>query len=567
MKRLLVILLFIFSAFILAHAQEDVNCIAKMKQARVLYNQKKYKKAKEDFEKASYICGSDYMEACAKMIERCDKRLKENEKKRKDSLQLIEEKKAAKRMEKAALDRAARRESNQLVYLAVYCDVPGRFSSLEDQLKSNLHWTSNRDEAYWFMSVTVRNFELSIRNDFYSYRIEATIEVANAVELDFETKSRFVYEEGGCYVKNEDEAERIVADMLYEHEDHQLYKKIEIIVRDLIGLNDDAVLYKEETNRKETNRNNVVIYVDYFNSSIQRTSITETLQDCLRKFFKENGYIVKNNDKKINDIIRNYLLEEQGPVPPKEITPIKGKGVDKLCYVRVVDDNDNLTFFCQFIDLKTNDVLKSGRYPFDDGEVKGNVKVKRLSKKESIEVVAEVLAYQLGLLSDGQIKELQDKLKILFGLGLGNFGVEDKSLEEAVKKPKTYNSNDTIAFFESLIVPGLGQWLKGHEGLGAVTFLGEAALVCGAVYCHQMAQTLYNGFAPNTPVNIEDVNKYNSYARKRNWLVGAAVGTYAVNLVLAAALKPKNSDQAFVAPVLMPVDNTVALGMGLTFNF
>lgn len=566
MKRLIVILFF-FSAFILAQAQDEVTCINKMNQARVLFNQKKYKEAKVCFEKARYICSGNYWETCDTMIKRCDKRLEENEKKRTDSLWLVKEKEALKRMEKDALDRAKRRASKRLVYLTVYSDVPGLFGSIDRQLKSNLHCTNKRDEAYWFVNVMVRSFELSRKDGFYSYRIEAAIDVDNAAEWDFETKFGFEKEEGGRYVKNEDEAERTVADILFEHEDHQLYKKIENNIRNLIELNDDVAPDKEETNGIETDRNNVVIYVDYSDPSIQRTSITETLQHCLRNFFKENGFIVKNNDKKINEIIRNYLLEEQGTVLPIEITTMRRTGVDKLCYVKVVDDNDNLLFFCQFIDFKTNDVLKSGRCPFDDGEVKGNIKVKRLSKKESIEVVAEVLAYQLGLLSSGQIKELQDKLKGPFGLGLGNFGVDDKTLEEAVNKPKPYNSNNTIAFFESLIVPGLGQYLKGQKLLGTVTFVLFGASAYGACRYHKLAETQKNGLLPNTPVNIEDVNKHNNYANMYNLCVGVAAGTYAINLVMAAALKPKNSDQAFVAPVVMPVDNTVALGMGLTFNF
>lgn len=560
MKRVIALILY-FSATLCVYANEDCDSI--FYHAIETFNNGSYDSYKEARRQLVFYkqhCGNNYK--VDDWINKCDNRINAEDQRRELNRQILEEKEAIKRKEERTLERAARRESNRLVYLTVYCDVPGRFSIMENQLKSNLRWTNNRDEAYWFVSVTVRNFELSRRNDFYSYHIAATIEVQNAVDWNFETKSGFVHEEDGCYVNNEDEAERIVADMLYEHEDHHLYKDIETKIRALIELNDDIV-----PDKQEIDRNTMAIYVDYSNPSIQRTSITETLQVSLRNFFKENGYIVKNNDKKINDLIRNYLLEEQGSVPPKEITPISGKGVDKLCYVRVVDDNDNLSFFCQFIDLKKNIVLESGRYPFIDEKVKGNIKVSKSPNKETIEVVAEVLAYQLGLFPDGQIKELHDRLKDSLGLGLGDIGAEDKSLEEIVKKPKIYNSNNTVAFFESLIMPGLGQWLKGHEVLGVVTFLGEATLVYGAVHYHQLAQTLYNGFTPNTPVNIEDVNKYNSYAKlSKGFIIGAA-GMYVINLTLAVLLNPKNSNQAFVAPLLIPIDNTLAMGMGLMLNF
>lgn len=549
MKHVIALILF-FSTALCVYADEGCDSI--FHHAIETFNNRSYdsyKEARRQFVFCKQHCGNHYN--VDDWIKKCDNRINAEDHRRELNRQIQEEKDAIKRREEKALERAARRESNSYVHLTVYCDVPGLFGSIEDQLKSNLHWTRNLDEAYWYVQVTVRNFELSRKNKFYSYRIAATIEVHNAVDWNFETKSRFVYDEGGCYVNNEDEAERIVADMLYEHEDHHLYKEIETNMRALIGLNDDIV-----HDEQETNRNNVVIYVDYSNPSIQRTSITETLHDRLRNCFKEKGYIVKNNDKKINDIIRNYLLDEQGPVPPKEITPIKGKGVDNLCYVKVVDDNDNLIFFCQFIDLKTNNVPQSVSYPFNDDEVKGDIKVSKTSNKETIEVVAEVLAYQLGLLSNSQIEALKKKIWEL------------NTLENVIKKPriKTYNNN-TVAFFESVIVPGLGQWLKGHEVLGAVTFLGETALILGTVYYNKQAQTIYDSFIPNNPINIKEINKYNSYAKLYNGFVIGAAGVYVINLTLAVLLKPKNNNQAFVAPVLMPIDNTVAMGMGLTFNF
>lgn len=551
MKRLIVIL-FVFSAFIVAQAQEDVTCINKMNQARVLFNQKKYKEAKDCYEKAKYICAGIYWGTCDTMIKRCDKRLEEYEKKRTDSLWLVKEKEALNRMEKDALDRAKRRASKRLVYLTVYSDVPGLFGSIDRQLKSNLHCTNKRDEAYWFVNVMVRSFELSRKDGFYSYRIEAAIDVDNAAEWDFETKSSFLNDVGRCYVENEVDAERTVADMIYKNDEHRLYEEIVTNIKALIGLNNNIAC-----NNPETKRNNVVIYVDYANPSIQRVSITEALQNRLRSCFSEKGYSVKSNDEKINDYIRDCLLDISGRVLPDKIPSMKEEGVDKLCHVRVVEENEYLTFYCQFVDCAKKDVPKSGSYPFEDKEVKGVIQVPKTPDKKLVEVVADVLAYQLDLLSISQVETLNKKICDLSTL----------EYQVTTHRGKTYNSNNTVAFFESLIVPGLGQWLKGYKELGAVTFLGEAALVCGAIYCHQMAQQLNNGFTPNTPVNIEDVNKYNSYARKCNWLVGAAVGTYAVNLVLAAALKPQNSDQAFVAPVLMPVENTVALGMGLTFNF
>lgn len=543
MKHVIALILFL-SAALCVYADEDCDSI--FHHAIETFNDgsyDSYKDARRQFVFYKRHCGNNYN--VDDWIKKCDNRINVEDQRYKLNRQIQEEKEAIKRKEEKALERAARRESKRLVYLTVYCDVPGRFSSMEDQLRSNLHWTNNRDEAYWFVSVTVRNFELSRRNDFYSYRIEATIEVEDAVDWNVETKSHFLFDQGGCYLGNVNEAERIIADMIYENKDHHLYKDVETAVKTLIESNEVNVSVPQETTK------NVVIYVDYSNPSIQHLHITEALQNRLRSCFTENGYSVKNNDEKINDYIRGYLIQGPG-IDPLEI---KEEKVDNLCYVRVVDGNDNLTFFCQFIDWEKNDVPKSASFPFSDDEVEGDIKVSKSPDQKTIEVVAEVLAYQLNLLSISQIEALKKKIWDL------------DPLLDSPYRVKTYNSNNTVAFFESLIVPGLGQWLKGHEGLGAVTFLGEAALVYGAVHYHQLAQPLYNGFTPNTPVNFEDVNKYNGYAKLYNTFMIVAAGVYVINLAFAVGLKPKNSDQAFVAPVLIPIDNTVAMGMGLMLNF
>lgn len=134
------------------------------------------------------------------------------------------------------------------------------------------------------------------------------------------------------------------------------------------------------------------------------------------------------------------------------------------------------------------------------------------------------------------------------------------------RRIKTYNSNNTLAFLESVVLPGLGQWGKGYAGHGILNMLGEAALVGGAVYFYNSAQKYNSEISSGGTVNAENINLYNSSVTTYRIFIGAAITLYVFNLFQAVMLEPKDSEYVF-APTLMPLNNTFAAGLALTFNF
>ncbi len=140
------------------------------------------------------------------------------------------------------------------------------------------------------------------------------------------------------------------------------------------------------------------------------------------------------------------------------------------------------------------------------------------------------------------------------------------SSPKKTKRPKTYNNNNTLAFFESAILPGLGQWEKGYVGHGILNMAGEAALVGGTVYFYNSAQKYSSEVSSGGIVNSENVDLYNRNVTTYNVFLGAAITLYVFNLFQAVLLEPKNNEFV-LAPTLIPINNSFAPGIELTFNF
>lgn len=142
-------------------------------------------------------------------------------------------------------------------------------------------------------------------------------------------------------------------------------------------------------------------------------------------------------------------------------------------------------------------------------------------------------------------------------------------------KQKRYNHDNTLAFFESAILPGLGQWCKGYEGHGLANMLGEAALVGGAVYYYITAQEI----SRQGLIDAGSIDSYNRTVTIYNVFLGSAIALYTFNLLQATIMDPKDvrdakknahkkdNQQATVTPALLPVGNTLTPGIGLTLNF
>lgn len=130
--------------------------------------------------------------------------------------------------------------------------------------------------------------------------------------------------------------------------------------------------------------------------------------------------------------------------------------------------------------------------------------------------------------------------------------------------------NNGTALLKSALLPGLGQIGKRHVGEGVATLLGEVALLGGGVGSYMMAQNQLDIMRnPNT--NYTDYmaarELYGTLKTVNVACYGAAAALYAFNLYRAYAARPKYNDNFVFNPVVMPADNSMAMGVSLTYKF
>lgn len=135
---------------------------------------------------------------------------------------------------------------------------------------------------------------------------------------------------------------------------------------------------------------------------------------------------------------------------------------------------------------------------------------------------------------------------------------------------KTYNNG--MAALKSAIVPGLGQMGKRRYGAGIATFAGEAVLVGLAIYRYNDANFHLSFIQKSAYLEVSEymnlIDHYNSSRTAFYVFSSAAAVLYAYNVLRAATMTPKyKKDQIALVPALIPADNYLAAGVGLTFNF
>ena len=130
--------------------------------------------------------------------------------------------------------------------------------------------------------------------------------------------------------------------------------------------------------------------------------------------------------------------------------------------------------------------------------------------------------------------------------------------------------NNGTALLKSALLPGLGQIGKRHVGEGVATFLGEMALLGGGVGSYMMAQNQLD-IMRNSNTNYTDYmaarELYGILKTVNIACYGAAAALYAFNLYRAYAARPKYSDNFAFNPIVMPSDNSMAMGISLTYKF
>lgn len=133
---------------------------------------------------------------------------------------------------------------------------------------------------------------------------------------------------------------------------------------------------------------------------------------------------------------------------------------------------------------------------------------------------------------------------------------------------KTYN-NGTAAL-KSALLPGLGQISKRHYVSGIATMTGEAVLVLGTLMTYTNAKSYLSDISEKTNPNdyIQCIQSYDETRTACIVFASAATTLYVYNIIRAATMTPKyKKDIIAVVPYMMPLDHTLAAGVGLTFNF
>lgn len=135
------------------------------------------------------------------------------------------------------------------------------------------------------------------------------------------------------------------------------------------------------------------------------------------------------------------------------------------------------------------------------------------------------------------------------------------------------NYSNAISLVESMFIPGLGQMTKHRGGHGFFVLFGELVFVGGGVaswYFSNRELEIMND--PNVSLNdFKNAKKLYGYHRIGNIVCySAAAALYVGNLFQAYFIKPKykkNTRSLSFYPSLIPTEDEMAAGVGLTYNF
>lgn len=136
---------------------------------------------------------------------------------------------------------------------------------------------------------------------------------------------------------------------------------------------------------------------------------------------------------------------------------------------------------------------------------------------------------------------------------------------------KSYSN--AVSLVESMFIPGLGQMTKNRGGHGTGVLLGELVFVGGGVTSWYFAkQELDRMNDPN--ISLDDFKKakknYKTFRIANIAAYSAAAALYVGNLFQAYFIKPKykgNKRMLSFYPSIIPTEEDMAAGVGLTYNF
>ena len=151
---------------------------------------------------------------------------------------------------------------------------------------------------------------------------------------------------------------------------------------------------------------------------------------------------------------------------------------------------------------------------------------------------------------------------------MAKYQKQEEDRMAAIKKAET--SQNAKALVVSVFVPGVGQMTKGHYVEGAITLVGEVALIGGGVgtlLAAQKQDKILGSYGIDYDTYQQALKSKPVFQGVSYTCFGFAAVLYGVNLWRAYTLEPKQKRYAFY-PTVVPVnDNNYALGMGATIKF
>jgi hypothetical protein len=150
----------------------------------------------------------------------------------------------------------------------------------------------------------------------------------------------------------------------------------------------------------------------------------------------------------------------------------------------------------------------------------------------------------------------------------------DKEREDCLKGIRDARKKaNTSAIIASAFIPGAGQMVKRHYTEGALTLVGEVALLgtgVGTYFGAKQQTKIMNSYGIDYATYQSAQKAKPIYQGVSYACFGLAAVLYGVNLWRAYTLEPKQRNYAFY-PTIIPVENTTnsnyALGLGATIKF
>ena len=120
------------------------------------------------------------------------------------------------------------------------------------------------------------------------------------------------------------------------------------------------------------------------------------------------------------------------------------------------------------------------------------------------------------------------------------------------------------------LFPGLGQIIvKKNKPVGYAFMIGDLALIGGGVFCLLESNNQYDiSQNPNYTSNYRQdaYDNYKMLDTSSKILFGAAAAVYVINLYTAYKM-PKKTNGFALTPKLIPENNDLAFGIGISYNF